>query len=63
MTRTVVLDGYTVSPGDDPTTLHVAWTGLSARRRLLGTTVAHVRALLEGAPIHVLNPAYAKARR
>ncbi|HWZ88117.1 MAG TPA: D-2-hydroxyacid dehydrogenase [Polyangiaceae bacterium] len=44
-------------------TPHIAWTSLAARQRLLQVTVANVRALLSGAPIHVANPDYALAAR
>ncbi len=43
-------------------TPHVAWTSLAARQRLLATTVANVRAILSGSPIHVVNPGYSAAR-
>lgn len=36
-------------------TPHVAWASLAARRRLMETTVANVRAFLAGAPINVVN--------
>ncbi len=42
-------------------TPHIAWTSLAARRRLLETTVANVRSILAGEPIHVVNPGYAAA--
>lgn len=44
-------------------TPHLAWTSLPARKRLLATTVDNVRAMLEGNPIHVVNPDYASAAR
>lgn len=34
---------------------HMAWSGLEARRRLVATTVANVRAFLAGSPVHVVN--------
>jgi len=34
---------------------HMAWSGLEARRRLVATTVANVRAFIAGCPIHVVN--------
>jgi len=37
-------------------TPHMAWGTLSARRRLMGTTVDNVRAFLDGRPINVVNP-------
>jgi glycerate dehydrogenase len=40
-------------------TPHIAWTSLAARQRLLATTVANVRSILAGTPIHVVNPGYA----
>jgi glycerate dehydrogenase len=40
-------------------TPHVAWTSLASRQRLLAVTVANVRALLAGSPLHVVNPDYA----
>jgi glycerate dehydrogenase len=43
-------------------TPHVAWTSLAARRRLLAITVDNVRSILEGSPLHVVNPGYAAAR-
>lgn len=36
-------------------TPHLAWTSLTARRSLMETTVANVRAFLKGAPINVVN--------
>ncbi len=36
-------------------TPHMAWASLAARRRLMVTTVANVRAFLAGHPIHVVN--------
>jgi glycerate dehydrogenase len=42
-------------------TPHLAWTSLPSRQRLLGITVDNVRAILAGAPIHVVNPGYASA--
>jgi glycerate dehydrogenase len=36
-------------------TPHVGWASLAARRRLMAETVANVRALLAGAPIHVVS--------
>jgi len=44
-------------------TPHVAWSSLSARQRLLAITVDNVRALLQGKPIHVVNPGYAERAR
>ena len=40
-------------------TPHVAWTSLAARQRLLAVSVDNVRAILNGHPIHVVNPGYA----
>lgn len=37
-------------------TPHLAWTSLAARRRLIEVSVANVRGILDGAPIHVVNP-------
>jgi glycerate dehydrogenase len=34
---------------------HMAWSGLEARRRLVTTTAANIRAFLAGCPIHVVN--------
>ncbi len=42
-------------------TPHIAWTSLAARRRLLDTTLANVRSILAGKPIHLVNPGYAAA--
>lgn len=36
-------------------TPHMAWSGLDARKRLMDTTVANVRAFLSGQPINVVN--------
>jgi glycerate dehydrogenase len=36
-------------------TPHIAWATLAARRRLMATTVANVRAFLAGHPINVVN--------
>lgn len=36
-------------------TPHMAWSGLDARKRLMETTVANVRAFLSGQPINVVN--------
>ena len=36
-------------------TPHLAWSSLASRRRLLATTADNVRAILAGAPIHVVN--------
>jgi glycerate dehydrogenase len=36
-------------------TPHMAWGSLAARRRLMVTTIANVKAFLEGRPIHVVN--------
>jgi glycerate dehydrogenase len=36
-------------------TPHIAWATLSARRRLMSTTAANIRAFLAGAPQHVVN--------
>ena len=44
-------------------TPHLAWSSLPARQRLLSITVDNVRALLAGAPIHVVNPDYARSLR
>jgi glycerate dehydrogenase len=41
-------------------TPHVAWASLPARQRLLAISVDNVRALLDGNPIHVVNPGYAQ---
>lgn len=41
-------------------TPHVAWTSLSARRRLLAVTVDNVRGMLAQRPIHVVNPGYSQ---
>jgi glycerate dehydrogenase len=37
-------------------TPHLAWSSLASRRRLLLATADNVRAILEGKPIHVVNP-------
>ena len=37
-------------------TPHLAWTTLASRKRLLTITAQNVRAILAGAPIHVVNP-------
>jgi glycerate dehydrogenase len=37
-------------------TPHLAWSSLASRRRLLVETAENVRAILEGKPIHVVNP-------
>jgi glycerate dehydrogenase len=37
-------------------TPHIAWATLAARRRVLDTTVANVRAFLAGTPQNVVNP-------
>ncbi len=37
-------------------TAHMAWSGLSARRRLVEVTEANVKAFLSGFPINVVNP-------
>ena len=37
-------------------TAHMAWSGLTARRRLVEITEANVKAFLSGFPIHVVNP-------
>lgn len=37
-------------------TAHMAWAGLTARRRLVETTEANVKAFLDGFPINVVNP-------
>ncbi len=36
-------------------TPHMAWASLAARRRLMATTAANVKAFLAGRPIHVVN--------
>lgn len=36
-------------------TPHMAWTGLQARRNLMNTTTANIRAFLSGTPINVVN--------
>lgn len=36
-------------------TPHMAWSGLDARKRLMDTTVANVRAFLSGQPVNVIN--------
>ena len=36
-------------------TAHMAWSGLTARRRLVETTEANVKAFLNGSPINVVN--------
>ena len=36
-------------------TPHMAWSGLDARKRLMDTTAANVRAFLSGQPINVVN--------
>lgn len=36
-------------------TPHVAWASLAARRRLMATTVANVRAFLAGSPVNVVS--------
>jgi glycerate dehydrogenase len=37
-------------------TAHMAWSGLTARRRLVEVTEDNVKAFLSGFPIHVVNP-------
>jgi glycerate dehydrogenase len=37
-------------------TPHLAWSSLASRRRLLLATADNVQAILEGKPIHVVNP-------
>jgi glycerate dehydrogenase len=37
-------------------TPHMAWASLAARRRIVQTTVANIKAFLSGAPINVVNP-------
>jgi glycerate dehydrogenase len=37
-------------------TPHLAWSSLASRRRLLLATADNVRAILDGKPIHVVNP-------
>jgi glycerate dehydrogenase len=37
-------------------TPHIAWGSLAARKRIMATTIANVRAFQAGNPIHVVNP-------
>lgn len=44
-------------------TPHLAWSSFRARQRLLSTSVDNVRAILNGTPLHVVNPDYATHAR
>ena len=41
---------------------HMAWASLSARRRLMATTVENIRAFLSGTPANLVNESYLRDR-